>query len=67
VRERAGHTEASVDLVRLAGLAPLALIVEIIGDDGEMLRGAELEAFADRHGIPFATIAELAAYLDTAD
>lgn len=63
VKERAGHTEAAVDLARLAGLQPLALIVEIIGDDGEMLRGVELEAFAERHGIPYSTIDELRSVL----
>jgi 3,4-dihydroxy 2-butanone 4-phosphate synthase/GTP cyclohydrolase II len=59
VLSRAGHTEASVDLAVLAGLAPAAVICEIARDDGEMMRLGELRAFADRHGLPLLTISDL--------
>ena len=62
VLARPGHTEAAVDLARLAGLQPAGLLCEIINDDGTMARGAQLEEFARRHRLPFITIAELAAY-----
>lgn len=51
VLERPGHTEASVDLCRLAGCAPVALISELVDDNGEMVRGADAVAFAQRHGL----------------
>ncbi|MEJ5915881.1 GTP cyclohydrolase II [Pseudokineococcus sp. 1T1Z-3] len=66
VRERAGHTEAAVDLCRLAGLAPAALIAELVDDadpEGGMLRGQGCRDFADRHGLPLVTIGQLAAHL----
>ena len=56
VIERQGHTEASVDLARLAGLRPAGVIVEIIGDDGEMLRGADLVDFARRNSLLITTV-----------
>ena len=59
VLTRAGHTEASVDLARLAGLAHAAIICEVVNDDGTMKRGPELIAFAREHGIRIGTIAEL--------
>ncbi len=59
---RAGHTEGSVDLVRLAGLKPAAVICEIMNDDGGMARLPELEEFAGRHNIKIATIADLISY-----
>lgn len=60
---RAGHTEASVDLARLAGFQEVAVGVEIVGDDGEMLRlGGGLEAYAQEHGLLMITIADLIAY-----
>jgi 3,4-dihydroxy 2-butanone 4-phosphate synthase/GTP cyclohydrolase II len=62
VLERAGHTEAAIDLVKLAGLEPVAVICEITDSDGEMARMPALHAFAERHQIPLVTIAELAAY-----
>lgn len=62
VLQRPGHTEAAVDLARLAGLAPVALIVEVIGDDGEMLRGEKLHAYAERHQLPFTSIDALVAW-----
>ncbi|HET7922300.1 MAG TPA: 3,4-dihydroxy-2-butanone-4-phosphate synthase [Gammaproteobacteria bacterium] len=60
---RAGHTEASVDLVTLAGLAsPAAVICEVVNDDGSMKRGAALEAFAREHQLRIGTIADLISY-----
>ncbi len=57
---RAGHTEASVDLARMAGFQEVAVGVEIVGDDGEMLRlGGGLEAYAAEHGLAMITIADL--------
>ena len=62
VLARAGHTEGSVDLMRIAGLRPAAVICELMKDDGEMARLADLRLFAERHDIPVLTIAEVAAY-----
>ena len=59
---RAGHTEAAVDLARLAGLYPAGVICEIMNDDGTMARLPDLIAFAHRHGLKIATIADLIAY-----
>ncbi|MCY4445916.1 MAG: 3,4-dihydroxy-2-butanone-4-phosphate synthase [Rhodobacteraceae bacterium] len=59
---RAGHTEASVDIARLAGLNPSAVICEILNDDGTMARIPELIAFSKRHNIKIGTIADLIAY-----
>ena len=59
---RAGHTEAAVDIARLAGLYPAGVICEIMNDDGTMARLPDLIAFAQRHGIKIATIADLIAY-----
>ena len=59
---RAGHTEAAVDLARLAGLNPAGVICEIMNDDGTMARLPDLIAFAQRHGLKIATIADLIAY-----
>ncbi len=59
---RAGHTEASVDLARLAGLYPAAVICEIMNDDGTMARLPDLVAFAQRHGLKIGAIEELIAY-----
>lgn len=56
---RAGHTEASVDLARLAGFEPAAILCEIKREDGEMARLPELREFAARHGFPILTIADL--------
>jgi 3,4-dihydroxy 2-butanone 4-phosphate synthase/GTP cyclohydrolase II len=64
VRERDGHTEASVDLMKLAGLLPVAAISEIVADDGEMMRLPGLIELGEREGLPVITIAELIAYLD---
>jgi 3,4-dihydroxy 2-butanone 4-phosphate synthase/GTP cyclohydrolase II len=59
---RAGHTEAGVDLARLAGLYPAAVICEIMNDDGTMARVPDLVAFAQRHGLKIGTIEDLIAY-----
>ncbi len=59
---RAGHTEASVDLARMAGLLPAAVICEIMNDDGSMARMPDLVAFAQRHGLKVGTIEDLIAY-----
>jgi 3,4-dihydroxy 2-butanone 4-phosphate synthase/GTP cyclohydrolase II len=64
VRERAGHTEATVDLLTLAGLEPIGVIGEITSDDGSMTRGAELTAFAAEHGLTIVSIEELTERLD---
>lgn len=59
---RAGHTEASVDIARLAGLNPSGVICEIMNDDGSMARLDDLVPFARRHGLKIGTIADLIAY-----
>ncbi|MFD2498199.1 3,4-dihydroxy-2-butanone-4-phosphate synthase [Rhizorhabdus histidinilytica] len=59
---RAGHTEASIDIARLAGLRPAAVICEIMNDDGTMARLPDLLGFAARHGLKIGTIADLIAY-----
>ncbi|MCK7625999.1 bifunctional 3,4-dihydroxy-2-butanone-4-phosphate synthase/GTP cyclohydrolase II [Streptomyces sp. RS10V-4] len=67
VLARPGHTEAGVDLARLAGLRPAAAIVEIAGEDGTMLRLPELVPFARKHGLSIISIEDLAAYRRTAE
>ena len=59
---RTGHTEAAVDIARLAGLNPSGVICEIMNDDGTMARLPDLIGFAQRHGLKIATIADLIAY-----
>ncbi len=59
---RAGHTEAAVDITRLAGLNPSGVICEIMNEDGSMARLPELIAFAQRHGLKLGTISDLIAY-----
>ena len=59
---RAGHTEAAVDISRLAGLNPSGVICEIMNDDGSMARLPDLVKFAKEHGLKIATIADLIAY-----
>ena len=63
VRERAGHTEAAVDLMNLAGLQPVAVIGEITNDDGSMMRGEALSAFAAEHELTMISIDELVDHL----
>jgi 3,4-dihydroxy 2-butanone 4-phosphate synthase len=62
VLSRPGHTEAAVDLARLAGLSPSGVICEVANDDGTMARLPELEQFAERHGLHLITIEDLIAY-----
>jgi 3,4-dihydroxy 2-butanone 4-phosphate synthase / GTP cyclohydrolase II len=62
VLERPGHTEAALDLARLAGLRPGAALCELLADDGSMLRRAGLERFAREHGLCFLNIEDLRAY-----
>jgi 3,4-dihydroxy 2-butanone 4-phosphate synthase/GTP cyclohydrolase II len=62
VLRRAGHTEASVDLARLAGLAPAGVLCEVLDDDGSMARLPRLIEIAKQHGLKIMTIADLIAY-----
>jgi len=62
VLRRPGHTEAAVDLARLAGLAPAGVVAEIFNDDGTMARLPDLRAFADEHGLPLISIEQLIEY-----
>jgi 3,4-dihydroxy 2-butanone 4-phosphate synthase/GTP cyclohydrolase II len=62
VLQRVGHTEAAVDLCRLAGLNPAGVICEILNDDGTTAKRPELEVFAEQHGLTFITVAQLVAH-----
>jgi 3,4-dihydroxy 2-butanone 4-phosphate synthase/GTP cyclohydrolase II len=62
VLARAGHTEAGVDLARLAGLEPASVICEILNEDGSMARLSELEAYSRHHNLKIGTIADLIRY-----
>ncbi|MBP3228064.1 MAG: bifunctional 3,4-dihydroxy-2-butanone-4-phosphate synthase/GTP cyclohydrolase II [Bacteroidaceae bacterium] len=62
VLARAGHTEAAVDLARLAGLRPVACLIEILNEDGSMARMPQLQEFARKHGLNVITIRDLIAY-----
>jgi 3,4-dihydroxy 2-butanone 4-phosphate synthase/GTP cyclohydrolase II len=62
VLERRGHTEAAVDLLRMAGLSGVGVIGEIVADDGSMRRGGSLTEFASEHDLPILHIADLVAY-----
>ncbi|MDQ2731969.1 MAG: bifunctional 3,4-dihydroxy-2-butanone-4-phosphate synthase/GTP cyclohydrolase II [Armatimonadota bacterium] len=62
VLKRAGHTEASVDLARMAGLSPAGILCEIKNDDGSMARGPDLERFCAEHDLKFINIADLIRY-----
>jgi 3,4-dihydroxy 2-butanone 4-phosphate synthase / GTP cyclohydrolase II len=62
VLERAGHTEAAVDLAKLAGLAPAGVICEIMNEDGTMARRPQLEEFAQVHGLKMITVADMIRY-----
>jgi 3,4-dihydroxy 2-butanone 4-phosphate synthase / GTP cyclohydrolase II len=59
---RSGHTEAAVDLCKLAGLPPVAVICELANDDGTVMVGPQVEAFADKHKIKRISVADLIAY-----
>lgn len=62
VLERTGHTEASVDLLLLAGLTPVAVIGELMHQDGTMMRLASCRAFAARHDLPIINVEQLVAF-----
>jgi 3,4-dihydroxy 2-butanone 4-phosphate synthase/GTP cyclohydrolase II len=64
---RSGHTEACVDLCRLAGLAPVGVLAELMNDDGTVMRGAGVTAFASRHGLQCVSIADLIAFRQARD
>jgi 3,4-dihydroxy 2-butanone 4-phosphate synthase len=59
VLSRKGHTEGSVDLSTMAGLNPSAVLCELMNPDGTMMRGADIERFAELHQMPILTIAEM--------
>ena len=59
---RSGHTEAAVDLCRLAGLPPIGVISELVNDDGTVMRGPQVSAFAVSHGLKQVSVADLIAY-----
>lgn len=67
VRERAGHTEAGVELMKLAGLQPVAAIGEVVAEDGSMMRLPGLLEMGERENVPVITIEQLIAYLDAAE
>ncbi len=62
VLRRAGHTEAAVDLARMAGLTPSGALCEMVNDDGTMMRAPECRAFADQHGLTMISIADMIRY-----
>lgn len=64
---RSGHTEACVDLCRLAGLPAVGVLSELMNDDGSVMRGPQVQAFADRHKLIYVSIAELIAYRQVRD
>lgn len=64
VRQRPGHTEAAVDLMKLAGLTPVGAICEVVDDDGDMMRLPGLIALGERDGLPVITIAALIEYIN---
>ena len=64
VKERAGHTEAAVELLEMAGLEPVALMAELVNDDGTMMRGGELFEVAKRFDLPMSTISHLRDHLE---
>ena len=67
VLRRAGHTEAAVDLARLAGLTAAGAIAELVNEDGSMMRAPQCREFADEHGLPMISIADLIAYIRTTE
>ncbi|WP_104103206.1 3,4-dihydroxy-2-butanone-4-phosphate synthase [Arthrobacter sp. 08Y14] len=66
VRGRRGHTEAAVELARLANCTPVGVIAELVHDEGSMMRLPALRAFADMHDLPLISIDDLVAYLERA-
>ncbi len=67
VLEREGHTEATVDLMAMAGLKPCGVLCEITNPDGTMARFPELQEFSEKHGIPMVTIEDIIEYRKNAD
>ncbi|WP_169253390.1 GTP cyclohydrolase II [Brevibacterium sp. 'Marine'] len=67
VRERPGHTEAGVEFARLAGAQPVAMIAEVVHDDGSMMRFDAVRDFADAHDLVMVSIEQLIAYLERGD
>lgn len=61
VLERSGHTEATVDLMRLAGLKPFGVLCELMNADGTMARGEQIRIFSERHQLPIVTVADVVA------
>ena len=59
---RSGHTEAAVDLCKLASLPPIGVICELVNDDGTVKRGPQVTAFAEEHGLKQVSVADLIAY-----
>src|SRR5579862_7671676 len=59
---RSGHTEAAIDLCRFAGIEPVAAICELVNDDGSVMRGPQIAAFARKHGLKRISVADLIAY-----
>src|SRR5690606_38855833 len=59
---RSGHTEAAVDLCKLAGLPPVGVICEMVNDDGTVMRGPQVKSFAEQHGLKQVSVADLIAY-----
>jgi 3,4-dihydroxy 2-butanone 4-phosphate synthase / GTP cyclohydrolase II len=59
---RSGHTEAAVDLCKLAGLPPIGVICELVNDDGSVMRGPQIAEFSQKHGLQRVTVADLIAY-----
>jgi 3,4-dihydroxy 2-butanone 4-phosphate synthase / GTP cyclohydrolase II len=59
---RSGHTEAAVDLCKLANLPPIGVICELVNDDGSVMRGPQVKAFAEKNGLRQVTVADLIAY-----
>ena len=60
--QRAGQTEAAVDLARLAGLSPAGVVCEVMNDDGTMARVPDLVLYCEKHGLAMVTVADLIAY-----
>ena len=67
VRERGGHTEATVDLMKLAGLHPVGAIAEVVAEDGSMMRLPGLKELGEQYGVPVITIEQLIAHLNEID
>lgn len=64
---RSGHTEAAVDLCKLAGLPPVGVICELANDDGTVMKGPQIDAFSEQHGLKRVSVADLIAYRQARD